>query len=67
MTHKVTRMVQVPNSGRYGYKNWSFQFECPACHRAVRQNTNFLGRRVMGCDGERTWKLPPDHELIRNP
>lgn len=67
MKHALSRMEQVPHTGRYHYRNWSFEFKCAACGRTVRQNTNFLGRRVMGCDGERTWKLPPNHELIRNP
>ena len=37
---------------RYSFKNWSDRFKCPVCEKSKRQSLNFLGSRVMVCDGE---------------
>lgn len=40
-------------TNRYSTRNHSFEFRCPACGRRQRQNTNFLGARILACDGQR--------------
>jgi hypothetical protein len=36
----------------YSFKNWSDRFKCPVCEKSKRQSLNFLGSRVLTCDGE---------------
>lgn len=46
-----------------GGASWSFEFRCPACGRTGRFNTNFLGSRVVVCDGIKFSKRKWDLEL----
>lgn len=49
--HEHTPMERVPRTEHYSNRNWSALFRCPVCGSEKRQNTNFLGRRVMLCRG----------------
>lgn len=44
--------------GHYHYKNWSYDFTCPACSRIGRFSLNFLGQRNVICDGAKFTKEP---------
>lgn len=41
----------------YFRKSWTWDFVCPECGRKVRANTNFLGQRVVMCDGIKTARV----------
>jgi predicted RNA-binding Zn-ribbon protein involved in translation (DUF1610 family) len=49
--HETTPMERVARSEHYSNRNWSVLFRCPKCGKQKRQNTNFLGRRKMDCNG----------------
>jgi rubredoxin len=53
MIHKPVECKRVMGVElRYSFKNWSDKFVCPACGKSKRQSLNFLGSRVLVCDGE---------------
>lgn len=49
--HASVEMEQVPRSYHYHTKSYSYLFRCPSCGWEKRQNTNYLGRRKMVCNG----------------
>lgn len=58
-THELTRMIEDRRSLHYSGKSWSARFDCPACGKSQRANTNFLGRHKMMCNGARVQKVKP--------
>lgn len=54
----------VPGSSQFHattarvYGSWSTVYQCPCCDRRTRQNTNFLGRKKVICDGQKFYKEP---------
>ena len=52
-THAPAPAEKRISTHRYSFRNHSYEFACPVCGRAKRYNTNFLGRRVVTCDGEK--------------
>ena len=58
MLHTPTRMIEGGNEHlRFHERSWSNQFKCPTCEREIRLNTNFLGQRVVVCNGEKTVRI----------
>lgn len=57
MGHGRAQAEQVPFSTHYSAKNYSVAFRCPVCQRTQRQSLNFLGNKVMVCDGEKMHKV----------
>ncbi len=57
MGHVRAQAEQVPFSTHYSAKNYSVAFRCPACQKTQRQSLNFLGNKVMVCDGEKMHKV----------
>lgn len=53
MNHEPCSCPSVPGTLQYSTKNWSKRFECPRCGRIGRFNTNFLGRRMVACTGDK--------------
>lgn len=53
--------------------SWSSLYKCPSCGRETRQNTNWLGQRVVTCDGVRirlvkgSLQLRVSDQQARNP
>lgn len=42
---------------RFATKSWSDAFECPVCKRQLRFNLNFLGGKILLCDGsDKKWR-----------
>lgn len=41
---------------QYVNKGHKAAFECPVCHRVTWQHLNFLGQRILICDGLRLRK-----------
>ena len=52
----------VPGSSQFHattarvYGSWSTVYQCPCCPRKTRQNCNFLGKKLVVCDGQRFHK-----------
>lgn len=71
MAHARTQANQVPFSTHYSSKNYSVAFKCPTCGRTQRQSLNFLGSKVMVCDGEKMhkvarWEWRQEQEMLAN-
>ena len=51
-THPPLPMKQLCGiHQRYSGKSYSDAFECQTCGHTERRNLNFLGRRLLICDG----------------
>jgi hypothetical protein len=57
MKHDRMKAEQVAFSTHYSAKNYSVAFKCPACGKTQRQSLNFLGGKLMVCDGEKMHKV----------
>ena len=49
--HADAKCVRVNRTEHYSNKNWSMLFECPTCKRTGRFSLNFLGRKIVMCNG----------------
>lgn len=65
MTHQPTVCQQVSATARYNGKNWSNLFACPVCLRNGRFNHNFLGKRLVVCDGSKFSKVPDRYSDLK--
>lgn len=52
-THPPVECKQDNRSAQFHMKSWSYRFTCPTCGNSKRQNTNYLGRRLLICDGQK--------------
>ena len=50
MIHPTTACVRE-GQPVYVSKGWKARFACPECGRKANYHLNFLGRRVVICDG----------------
>lgn len=57
--HSAVRADKTGIPARYSYKNWSREYRCPECGRQGWFNENFLGERVVVCDGHRFHRIKP--------
>jgi hypothetical protein len=55
--HEPAAMIPDRRTMDFHTKSYSYTFECPTCHHQQRQNTNFLGRKDLVCDGARRFKV----------
>ena len=49
--HPLEEMVAVPQTSTYVGRGWTKVFRCPVCGKETRQHLNFLGGRMVMCDG----------------
>lgn len=52
-THDKAVCERSDRPMEYNYKSWTAEFICPVCERRGKFNKNFLGRRLVVCDGAR--------------
>lgn len=52
--HEPATMVRNVRETYYCYRGWKSKFECPVCGKTCMQNLNFLGSRVLVCNGVKT-------------
>lgn len=55
--HPNFRCDPIPHSELYSFRNWSKAFKCHECGRVCRVSLNFLGQRVLLCDGKKFSKV----------
>ena len=64
MAHANTQMVWNRSKGeyaiRYNGKSYDKKYHCPECGRETWQNLNFLGSRVLMCNGSKITKEQPN-------
>ena len=51
----------------YSGKSYSSPFDCPVCGRSGRFNLNYLGLRVVTCDGTKFYKRKKEGLFVLNP
>lgn len=62
--HAPAIAVKDLASHRYSFRNHSYAFACPVCGLTKRYNANYLGRRVITCDGEKFTLTRPATDAI---
>lgn len=61
MAHEPTVCTRINSSMDFHGKSYSYRHECPACGRARRYNSNFLGSRFeLVCDGAKITRCKRD-------
>lgn len=51
--HPEVNCERIKRETFYVGKGWKSRFVCPTCGRSSFQHLNFLGQRVLVCNGEK--------------